>query len=245
MIEKKLSATGEQVWVASRCEYPSKYKGAKPMEEQIKILRREFPVLASSSFDEEAMKEASPPGMEGKFGIPEWKLIALTYKKACKEVFKKLKEVRNGNFFNYRLGQLGLRYLRQSEISVKMFRKIAHEQKNSDILIISAQFGFKYRGYSSNEAKRIMSLKYEFGLGVFAIGIMLLTHPERLQHCNDLWIDCSGDEFNDGDGQFDHTPYFIFHISGVEFGVRKSNLPHACWGSAGGAIWQPLIKPKK
>jgi hypothetical protein len=28
----------------------------------------------------------------------------------------------------------------------------------------------------------------ECGLGAFAIGIMLLTHPERLKHYDDLWI---------------------------------------------------------
>ena len=115
-----------------------------------------------------------------------------------------------------------------------------NEQKNSDILIVAAQFGLRYRGYSSNAAKEMMIPDHECGLGTFAIGIMLLTHPERLQHCNDLWVDCNGDEFNNGDGRFDYTPYFIFHANGIEFGIHESNYAHNQWGSASAAVWQSL-----
>ena len=41
---------------------------------------------------------------------------------------------------------------------------------------------------------------------------MLLTHPDRLCCCDDLEIDCAGDEFDDpcADRRFDHTPYLAF-----------------------------------
>ena len=32
--------------------------------------------------------------------------------------------------------------------------------------------------------------KTEFGLGAFAVGIMLSTHENRLKNLDDLWIDC-------------------------------------------------------
>ena len=51
----------------------------------------------------------------------------------------------------------------------------------------------------------------EFGLDAFAVGIMLLTHPERLVAYEDLWIDCAGDEYlPDADGQFEYAPCFLF-----------------------------------
>jgi len=221
----------------SRHGYPSKY-AKKNIEEQVKILKGMFPEL--TSFDEKASKEDFPPNTEGLFAIPQWKLIAPTYKKACKRVFDMIKETRNGRFFNYRMGKLGLKHLRQTEKSIKMFKGIANEQKNSDILIVAAQFGFRYRGYSSNAAENMMIPGHECGLGTFAVGIMLLTHPERLQNCNDLWINCSGDQFNNGDGRFDYVPYFIFHVSGVEFGMHEYNREHAHWGTASAAVWQSL-----
>ena len=100
--------------------------------------------------------------------------------------------------------------------------------------------GVRYRGYSSNAAENMMIPDHECGLGTFAVGIMLLTHPERLQNCNDLWINCSGDQFNNGDGRFDYVPYFIFHVSGVEFGMHEYNREHAHWGTASAAVWQSL-----
>jgi hypothetical protein len=38
---------------------------------------------------------------------------------------------------------------------------------------------------------------------------MLLTHPERLQHHDDLWIDCAGDEYDypNADGQFGDSSF--------------------------------------
>jgi len=53
------------------------------------------------------------------------------------------------------------------------------EIKHHDILVVPAQFGLRHRGRSVRRVREVMNAN-EFGLGVFAIGIMLLTHPERL-----------------------------------------------------------------
>ena len=48
-----------------------------------------------------------------------------------------------------------------------------------------------------------------FVLGAFAIGTMLLLHLIRLQHYNDLWIDCAGDGWSPGtNGVFSESPCF-------------------------------------
>jgi len=73
----------------------------------------------------------------------------------------------------------------------------------------------------------------EFGLGAFAIGMMLLTHPERLQHYDDLWIDCAGDEYDpDADGDFSRAPYFSFSGGGVEFAANWFDNANEDYGSA-------------
>jgi hypothetical protein len=73
----------------------------------------------------------------------------------------------------------------------------------------------------------------ECGLGAFAIGIMLLTHPERLNHYDDLWIDCAGDEFAPGaDGVFSRSPCFGFDGGGVGFDTGDVGDANGYCGSA-------------
>ena len=102
------------------------------------------------------------------------------------------------------------------------------------LLIIAAQFGLRHRGRSVRRARVVMEdTTSEVGLGAFAVGIMILTHPIRLQDYNDLWIDCAGDEFSrDGDGDFSKTPYFEFDDVRVEFGTYDVSVVHDHYGSA-------------
>lgn len=164
--------------------------------------------------------------------------MAATYGEAVQKVFEKIKEIRGGKFYNYRDGKLGPQYLRQSAKSVKAFQKLGLEQKDHDILVVAAQFGLRHRGRSVRRAREVMNAS-EFGLGAFAIGIMLLTHPERLKHFDDLWIDCAGDEFSCfGDGQFDGAPYFYFNDDEVKFGTLGVDDAHAYDGSASASVSQ-------
>jgi hypothetical protein len=81
----------------------------------------------------------------------------------------------------------------------------------------------------------------ECGLGAFAIGIMLLCHPERLKHYDDLWIDCAGDEFApDADGVFSESPYFRFLDDGVRFDARVVGHARDYYGSASVCLPQGL-----
>jgi len=80
----------------------------------------------------------------------------------------------------------------------------------------------------------------QFELGAFTVGIMLLTHPDRLKHCNDLWIDCAGDEFDNpgAHARFARAPCFKFHGGKVEFVTLWAHRAHGNYGSASGFLPQ-------
>ncbi|MDQ5883664.1 MAG: hypothetical protein QG654_578 [Patescibacteria group bacterium] len=202
----------------------------KGITEQTNRLRELFPGIGYAN---EKLAEAGlPENAEGWFAIPRWKKVAPTYGQAVQKVLDLIKQTRNGAFYNYREGQLGPHQLRQSAKSVSVFQKLGDEQKDQDILVVPAQFGLRHRGRSVRRAREVMNAN-ECGLGAFAIGIMLLTHPERLQHYDDLWIDCAGDEFAPSAGSgFSESPFFRFSGGRVEFGTDGVGVASDRYGSA-------------
>lgn len=207
--------------VSSSYGYLSGYR-PKSIAEQVKRLRELFPELGSAG--EHIATSSLPPNAEGWFAIPRREKIAPTYGEAVQRVLDLLKKTRNGKFCNYREGQLGSACLRQSRKISQALCALGEEQKGHDILIVPCQFGFRHRGRSVRRAREVMNAS-EFGLGAYEVGIMLLTHPERFQHQDDLWqddlwIDCAGDEFAPpAVGGFAYSPYFYFGDGKVEFGA--------------------------
>jgi len=97
------------------------------------------------------------------------------------------------------------------------------EQSDHDILVVPAQFGLCHRGRSTRRAREVFQAN-EFGLGAFAFGIMILTHPERFTKYEDLCVDCSGDEYTpDADGDFSDTPYFLLGGGWLRFGTFRAS----------------------
>lgn len=221
--------------VASSYGYLSGYK-PKGITEQTNILRQLIPGVGYA--DEKITNQQLPENAEGWFAIPKWEKIAPTYGEAVQKVLDLIKQTRRGKFYTYRENQLDSRYLRQSAKSVKAFKVLSETQKDHDILVVPAQFGLRHRGRSVRRALEVMNAD-EFGLGAFAIGIMILTHPERLQHYDDLWIDCAGDEFSSGaGGGFDGAPFFCFLDGEVEFDALRVAYTHDRYGSASGFLPQ-------
>ena len=84
----------------------------------------------------------------------------------------------------------------------------------------------------------------EFGLGTFEVAVMLLTHPERLTDCNDLWIDVPGNEYSPvAGGHFDNAPYFSFNDGKVKFNVNWTDNANTNYGSA--SAFLPKCLPVK
>jgi hypothetical protein len=298
--------------VASNYGYLSGYRKPKSITEQCNILRQIFPGVGFA--DEKLAERAVPANAEGWFAIPKWQTIAPTYSEAVQKVldavkkarngkfqnyrdgqingerlrksaktasvFQKLgdeqknhdilvvtaqfdirhrgrsvrrarevfsqnemglvvKKVRNGKFQNYRDGQINGERLRQSAKTASVFQKLGDEQKDHDILVVAAQFGIRHRGRSVRRAREVFS-QNEMGLGAFAVGIMILTHAERLQHYDDLWIDCAGDEFDvpGADVRFDFAPIFRFSDGEVMFDAHWYDYAHEYYGSVSAFVPQ-------
>jgi hypothetical protein len=225
--------------VKSNYGYPKGYR-VKGITEQTNILRR---LISGVGFADEKLAERSlPNGAEGFFAIPRWQTVGKTYGEATEKIFALLNKQRNGNFRNWREGKLGGQYLRQSERTAAVFQKLGDEQEGYDILIVPAQFGKRHAGRSVRRVLEVMPRSSEFGLGAFAVGCMLLTHPERLIDYNDLWIDCSGDEYAPGgDGQFVNAPYFNFNGGDLKFNTNWVDNPNDNYGSASGFLSKSLL----
>jgi len=219
--------------VSSSYTYPKGYK-VKGITEQTNILRQLFPGIGFA--DEKIAEQTLPSNAEGWFAIPKWETLAPTYGEAVEKVLAMIASKRK--FYNYRDGHLGAEYLRQHVKTVKMFQKLGDEQKDFDILVVPAQFGLRHKGRSVRRGREVFIVN-EFGLGAFAIGIMLLTHPEREIQWEQLHIDCAGDEYApDGDGEFVHAPDFGWSDGGLSFGTHWTGNVHGQFGSASGFLPQ-------
>ena len=219
--------------VESSYGYLSGYN-PKGITEQTNILRQLIPGIGFA--DEKITQQPLPANAEGWFAIPRWQSVAKTYGEAVEKVLDLIRKQRKGKFYNCRENKLGKQYLRQHERTAKKLETLADQQKGYDILVVAAQFGLRHRGRSVRRAREVF-MANEFGLGAFEIGCMILTHPERLQHYDDLWIDCAGDEYAPGgDGGFSYAPCFVFRVGEVRFDASGSDGVFSVYGSPSGFL---------
>lgn len=219
--------------VASNYVYPLGYK-VKGITEQTSRLRELFPSIGAAA--EQLAEQSLPTGAEGFFAIPRWQKLAPTYNKAVELVLAKIAETRS--FYIWPDGYPSEQHLQQHKRTVKMFETLVAQQPNHDILVVPGQFGLRHRGRSVRRAREVFTGN-EFGFGAFAVGIMLLTHPERLVHFDNLWIDFPGDEYAPGaGGAFYRAPYFYFYGDEVEFDARYVDDARDFYGSASGFLLQ-------
>ncbi len=218
----------EHVW-ETISSYPPDYK-PKTITEQTDILHHFFPKIDTDTIDKTIANKNIHPDAEGWFVIPRWEKVAPTYGEAVKIVFKLFKQYRWCSFSNHIL--LDSKHFRQSQKSIEIWKKIYEEQKNENLLLVQAQTG-KHHFSSVRRARKIMK-KNEFGLGAFAIGVILLTHPERFwenfwdknkwinlsdrPRCEEseckknFLINCPGDEFSPyADNDWSHNLFFDSH----------------------------------
>lgn len=224
--------------VSSHYGYPQRYH-PKDIATQIDILRAHWPQLNPDNalrYTREAYPNFMVPRwVEGPFAIVRPGFFSNMLGEEVLEVLNAIALTRE--LYNYREGQLGLQQLRQHEHTAAMWKKLG-EQQQGDILVVPAQFGLHHRGRSVRRAREVMNAN-EFGLCAFAVGIMLLTHPERLQHHENLWIDCAGDEYApDAGGDWSRAPLFGFGGGKVEFGTHWFGGGGGIYGSASGFVSQ-------
>ena len=219
--------------VGSTRIYPPGFK-VRPVEAQVTELRKLFPSLGAC--DEKIGRRPRPEGAEAWFVIPRWQTLASTYNEAVEMVVEVLAAKRK--FSNRIIGRLGPTYLRQSERSKLAEKILADQQQGCDMLVVAAQAGMLHRGCSARRT-RVAMAGNEFGLGVFAFGCMLLTHPERLSSGETLMVDCGGDEYSvRGDYTFDRVPLFDYDISGIEFSIFYEDRARNLWGTPTGFLYR-------
>jgi hypothetical protein len=235
--------------VCSDYSYPPGYEDPKPIGEQANILAKIFDLSLGGT--EEYIEKVLPTlilpeGAEGWFAIPSVDAVSLRFFPEVKDpaekyccavqlVLEKIKKSRK--FYNYRDGEIDPAHLRMHACTAHAFDLIAEKQR-SDILIIPSQFGKHHAGRSVRRAREGME-HGEFGHGSFAVGSLLLVHPERLVRYKELDVDCPGDEFSPGaDRRFFGAPYFDFRGGGVGFDAGWINDPRGYYGSASGFVLQ-------
>ena len=217
----------------SRREYPANYR-VRPVEAQVTELRRLFPCLGGCM--EKLARSPLPDGSEAWFAIPRWQALAATYNEAVEMVIKALASRRK--LSNRIVHRMGPEFLRQNERTRLAESILAEQQPACDILVVAAQNGLLHRGCSARRARVVMAGN-EFGLGAFALGCILLTHPERLSHLETLMIDCSGDEYSmRGDGVFDRVPLYDYDLGGIEFSIFYEDRARNLWGTPSGFMIQ-------
>jgi hypothetical protein len=219
--------------VGSNRVYPPTYR-VRPIEAQVTELRKLFPSLGDCM--EKMARKPVPEGAEAWFAIPRWQALASTYNEATELLLGVLATRRKVS--NRVLGRLGPTYLRQGERSKLAEKILADQQVGCDILVVAAQAGLLHRGCSARRT-RVAMAGNEFGLGVFAFGCMLLTHPERLSTGDTLMIDCGGDEYSvRGDYTFDRVPLFDYDIAGIEFSAFYEDRARNLWGTPTGFLFK-------
>lgn len=227
--------------VESTFTYPDEYQ-LQPIEAQIKAL------LAISAFKDLDASWALENGQAWYDGLqlPEWVEGPLVYvwherfggyHALLELVLSAIAESRI--FHNYNQGELGEKYLRQSERSVNAEQAIKANQPG-DVIIVLSQAGIRYRGNSARCA-RVLYDTDEFGLGAVAEGCRALSHPKRFVRWEQLHVDCGGDEYAlVVDGDFCFAPCFSFDASEVGFGTRRVDYADGHFGSSSALVPQQL-----
>ncbi len=210
------------------------------MEMQVRVLDRYF--NSGMSFDKDWMVKVwmsgqLPSWVEKFFAHIPWQMLAPTYCEAVKKVLAAIEDKWNFSL-NTASFPDGLvpEHFRQHEKSVGMFEKLAWRQEYNGrprkILIVPAQFGIRHKSQSVLEVRDSMH-KGEVGLGLFDVGMMILTHPERLQDTGYLGINCPGDECFDGlPRRFTSAPVFARFSEGLRVIRYGINTPYKGYGSA-------------
>lgn len=165
--------------------------------------------------EKDVFKKSFPKKAEGSFALIRWEIFASQYGKAVQIMMRLIELQRDCKFHNY-LGynkDKDFESLIQCDELVESWNKIYKDQKNSNVLIIPAQFGLCYKNFWYNRLFSSMDAN-EFPLGVFHTLVMILTHPERFSSEGDLWIFCPGDKYIGGSN----------NVVGISYVAEKGNF---------------------
>lgn len=198
--------------------YPVGYEKPNTLEEQYKVLLKHFPVLQGKMYNLEFENKVLHEKAEGNFLYFDWRIIDSTYCGALQKFLVEYRKSLNDDLINHYSREFDSSDLRQIERTAKFLDTIKEQQKDYEILVIPAQFGYLHKGYLANK-ERASFADNEFCLGPFEVGLMLLTHPGRLVHNSNLRIVCQGGETSLFRGwKWENSPIFYYQGGLVSFG---------------------------
>ncbi|MGE5385315.1 MAG: hypothetical protein ACM3SV_05425 [Betaproteobacteria bacterium] len=174
-------------------EYGHGYTGAKPVEEQLEILKRDhakWAIKGKFAFTEEQqvlLQRMDPSHLEGIFLLPPYHMVdEAGYLPAIEKLL--------ANFWNINTLPFHLRGLEETSAKVHRLKDEWKRQGSGNITLVWAQLGALYAGKSALRADELMLAPEEGGMGVYGFLSMLTMHPERLAQSTDPTVICSGDE---------------------------------------------------
>jgi hypothetical protein len=217
----------------------------KSMNTQLAVLSKEYSYLGGNSHVLSIADHLDVPSdADGLFVIPKLSVVADTlgindpfgkgYGQLLEQaVLKKLGKSRK--FDNWREGQLGPKQIKMLPSAVSALKNL-EEVTLGDYLVIAAQTGKKYAGYSVRNALwKIEHSQKEFPLPAWVVGHILLTHPERIAKFENSAIDCPGDEYSpSGNAEFSCAVYFYFNNENLYFHSHWTGNVSYGFGSASG-----------
>jgi hypothetical protein len=220
--------------------YPTGYK-PRPIEEQVDTLRSLVPELEKGQAIEYLALQVKPPGLDGWYAIPTWPYIDKTYNSALKRVVGVIIK-KYGSRFSVNLPDRNCfseNHIRQTLDSAEGLEITSEDQgSSSSIMILPAQLGLRYKGSSALRARNSF-IEYEFGLGLLEVLCMFLANPQRLEHDDDLGIDCPGTQYHrNGIPGYPFVPYLRFKGRDFQVGARRANVPSKSYGSSTAFLFQ-------
>lgn len=234
--------------VPSTYGYPSGWQ-LKPAIEQARLLAEHFQGLDVSHVERLAAGMEVPTGFDGIGVIPMLSVLAAREDKRghrawpilnrALAVFLPVIKATRRDFHNYMEGNIGPEHLRLWNGTQELVTALEAETPG-DCLVIPVQTGLRHRSKSPRRARVVFTPGAEFGLDPVSMGCLVLTHPERLQTGNELWIDCSGAEYFDV-GVWTRVPYWNWHGGRLGLGWRWSHDAGGRYGSA--SLWRPGVLP--
>lgn len=207
--------------------YPKNYQ-VKNIEDQIQLISSVFGLYLTYAkiFSKNLKKLTKAKGPEAYFAIPKISAVAGKYFPEIKDEKEKYYNVTNF-ILSLLAKSLGLslenkeEILKKCSMSKKTSEKLLELEsiQEGDILIIPAQFGKYHAGKTTDEAISTFA-DNEFGLDIYILGCMLLTHPERKPNCKELSICCTGNEIESSAFKSKAIPtFFLNEDNNLDLGV--------------------------